>query len=84
MNKKIFLKAAIILILILFLLALKTPSRILKETEKFMYTKAICSDEVCRDYEIVCEGKKTTKLSPTGFAIKNYNNTLTNLSQSLC
>lgn len=84
MNKKTLLKILIILIIILLFLALKTPSRIIKETEKFMYTKAICSEEICRDYEIECDQNKIIKLSPTGFAIKNYDKELTNLSQSFC
>lgn len=84
MKEKKLIKIAIILVLILFLLALNTPSKIIKKTDKFMYTKAICSEEICRDYEIECDQNQITKLSPTGFAIRNYNHEVTNLTGNFC
>ena len=34
------------------------------EVNKYSYTKAICDETHCQDYEIVCEGNKTVKKSP--------------------
>ena len=60
---------AFILISILFISVTLYASE-----EDFLYThsftKAICDDNFCEDYEIVCKNKNILSMSATGFAVQ--------------
>ena len=65
----------LILILILILVAAITiiSSNIKKEQTLYTssWTKAVCTqDNYCEDYEIICNGNKIVRMTPTGAAIQ--------------
>ncbi len=38
--------------------------------DKYSYTKAICNETSCQDYEVQCEGAELTSLAPTGKVVQ--------------
>ncbi|MFH1608187.1 MAG: hypothetical protein ABIA78_03565 [archaeon] len=81
MKKRLILTIIIILILAtIFLLysifLTKNATGAVIENNKYSYTKAICNEsKYCQDYEIVCDGNLTIKITPlTGAAIQQLPN----------
>jgi len=71
MKIKLILVLSILVLAIAALIFLLSQQIITGETiseetvkDKYSYTKAICDETHCQDYEIVCEGNKTVKKSP--------------------
>ena len=74
MNKKIIIVSiAIILTISFILIQFQFTGRTIQEEENYIHTKAICNESnFCQDYEITCEGNKTTNTKPlTGAVIQH-------------
>jgi len=53
-------------------------------SEFYTYTKAICDENICQDYYIICNENKLIDKSPiTGSSIKNINKIINN-TENLC
>jgi len=79
MDKKNLLVIAIVLLILISLgLILNNfllTGKIIKEKDAHSSTIAICNEtNYCEDYEVECEGNKTIKTTPTGFAIQQAEN----------
>lgn len=68
----------VILILFLFVFSSNITSNVIKTTN-YSFTKAICNEKnYCMDYQVICQGKKTISINPTGFAVQLDNASKTN------
>ena len=77
---KILSILGILIIIILFYFSTKQLTGYVIGTGKNSFTMAICNKTTpnggiyCEDYEIICEGKKASKISATGFSVPHPNN----------
>ncbi len=75
--KKAVIITLLILIIIIALTIIIIPKLVLTgktiQTDNYSYTKAICTENKCRDYVVECDGKRLTKLTPTAHAIQQDN-----------
>ena len=79
MKKIIFALVAILLVLVgtlLFVLSENYLTGKITEEENsdfpYSYTKAICNEtNFCQDYIIECQGKKTKKITATGYSVQH-------------
>lgn len=69
----LFVLGAILIILIGMLAFTFTEKDITGEVIKeYKYTTAVCNENnLCQDYEIICQGKKVVDITPTGFIVQN-------------
>lgn len=75
MKKKIIL-AMIFLLILIGILSIFHAKEKWKEKNLSVnsFTKAICTEEkYCEDYEIMCEGRKIVRITPTGATIQFSN-----------
>jgi hypothetical protein len=73
MNKKIFIAIFFTIFLIFLMFFLITF--INKSLNNYSWTKAICNETHCQDYEIMCDGKNIISKTPiTGAIIYLSNN----------
>jgi hypothetical protein len=70
-NKTIMIGLIILFTTLILSIFYAKSSVILPAESKSMMTKAICDEKnYCEDYEITCENKKVTKITPTGAAVQ--------------
>jgi len=67
-----FIIIAVLLLIFLIILTLnldKITGSAVSDAHKYSYTKAICKETTCQDYEIVCNGHEIISITPLTEAI---------------